>query len=260
MKQITNTILLIRPKNVRTNEQTTLNNYYQKNPSGYSNKKIQQIAKNEFDAFVEKLNQVGVRTLMFDTKDEIDTPDAHFPNNWISFHENGSVVLYPMFAENRRLERRPAVLDFIQRNKLNIKSIIDYSDAEREMLFLEGTGSLILDRKNRKAYCTISPRASKEILLKFYSDFDYTPIVFHANQSVKGARRAIYHTNVMMCIAETFTVICLDSIDDETQRKQILNSLLSDKKEVIKITGNQVENFAGNLLQVSVTTKSGFWL
>ena len=251
MKQTTNAILLVRPKNIRTNEQTALNNYYQKDPSDYSFSVIQEMAKNEFDTFVEKLNRVGVKTLVFETKDEIDTPDAHFPNNWISFHENGSVVLYPMFAENRRVERRTAVLDFVKAHKFNIESIVDYSDAEREMLFLEGTGSLILDRTNKKAYCALSLRANEELVLKFCSDFGYTPVIFHASQTVDGVRKAIYHTNVMMCIAETFAVICLDSIDDEKEREEIQKHLKSDNKEIITITEDQVENFAGNLLQVT---------
>ncbi len=251
MKQTTNAILLVRPKNIRTNEQTALNNYYQKDPSEYTFSATQEMAKNEFDTFVEKLNSVGVKTLVFDSKDEIDTPDAHFPNNWISFHENGSVVLYPMFAKNRRNERRTAVLDFVKANKFKIENIVDYSDSERDELFLEGTGSLILDRTNRKAYCALSQRANKELVLKFCSDFGYTSVIFQANQSVDGKRKAIYHTNVMMCIAETFAVICLDSIDDEKEKENILKHLKSDNKEVITITEDQVDNFAGNLLQVT---------
>ena len=258
MKQTTNAILLVRPKNIRTNEQTALNNYYQKDPSDYTFGVIQEMAKNEFDAFVEKLYSAGVKALVFDTKDAIDTPDAHFPNNWISFHENGSVVLYPMFAKNRRSERRTAVLDFVKANKFKIEAIVDYSGAEKNELFLEGTGSLILDRTNKKAYCALSQRANKELVLKFCLDFGYTPIIFQANQSVRGIRKAIYHTNVMMCIAETFAVICLNSIDNEKEKELVLRHLKSDNKEIIAITENQIENFAGNLLQVTGTKQERF--
>ena len=258
MKQTTNAILLVRPKNIRTNEQTALNNYYQKNPSEYTFGVIQEMAKNEFDSFVEKLNSAGIKTLVFETKDEIDTPDAHFPNNWISFHDNGSVVLYPMFAKNRRSERRTAVLDFVKANKFKIESIVDYSEAERDGLFLEGTGSLILDRTNKKAYCALSQRANKELVLKFCLDFGYTPVIFQANQLVDGIRKAIYHTNVMMCIAETFAVICLNSIDDEKEKENIQKHLKADNKEIITITEKQVENFAGNLLQVTGNNQERF--
>jgi hypothetical protein len=168
----------------------------------------------------------------------------------VSFHENGTVGLYPMFAENRRLERREDVLEALESQGFKIENIVDYTSAEAEDVFLEGTGSLLLDRKNRKAYCALSPRADEGLFIEFCEDFEYTPVVFTANQTVNGERKAIYHTNVMMCLAETFAVICLDCIDDKKERKQVVKHLTEDGKEVIRITEDQVNNFAGNMLQV----------
>ncbi|OXS18955.1 amidinotransferase, partial [Pseudomonas fluorescens] len=136
-----------------------------------------------------------------------------FPNNWISTHENGDVALYPMFAENRRLERRPEVLNRLEESGFTIENVVDYTAAEEEDLFLEGTGSLLLDRVNRKAYCSISPRADEDLLIEFCEDFEYTPVIFTAYQSVDGKRLPIYHTNVMMALGENYCVICLDCID-----------------------------------------------
>ena len=180
----------------------------------------------------------------------MDTPDSIFPNNWVSFHENGNVGLYPMFAENRRKERREEVFMRLEKEGFKINNIIDYTEAENEGVFLEGTGSLLLDRVNDKAYCALSPRADESLFIEFCEDFEYTPIVFTANQTVDGKRMPIYHTNVMMCLAETFAVICLETIDDKKERKIVLKNLTEDNKEIIKITEEQMANFAGNMLQV----------
>ena len=250
MQQITNTILLVRPINIRANEQTAINNHYQKTNNGILPKAIQIKANKEFDAFVIQLKDIGVNALVFDPKDNLDTPDAHFPNNWISFHENGNVALYPMFAENRRLERRKEVLNFVEEKGYDIENVIDYSEAELEGYFLEGTGNIILDRHNRKAYCALSERADEELFIEFCEDFEYFPIVFTANQSINSKREPIYHTNVMMCITETLAIICLDSIDDKKEKKNVINHLKESRKEIVAITENQVSNFAGNMLQV----------
>jgi len=250
MNQTTNTIVMIRPVNFRMNEQTAVNNYYQKVISNLSPDIVNEKAQEEFDVYVEKLRSYGVNVIVISDTEESDTPDSIFPNNWISFHENGNIGLYPMFAENRRLERREDILDLIEEQGFVIKNIIDYTSAEEEDIFLEGTGSLLLDRVNRIAYCALSPRADEELFIEFCEDFEYTPIVFTANQTVEGSRKAIYHTNVMMCLAETFAVICLDSIDDKKERKHVVKTLKSSGKEVIDITEKQVNNFAGNMLQV----------
>ncbi len=250
MQQTTNTILMIRPIGFRMNEQTAVNNYYQKVIDNLLPETVNTKAQQEFDAYVEKLRGVGINVVVVEDTKEFDTPDSIFPNNWVSFHENGNVGLYPMFAENRRLERREDVLIKLEEEGFRIENIVDYTSAEEEEVFLEGTGSLLLDRKNRKAYCALSPRADEDLFIEFCEDFEYTPIVFTANQTVEGKRKAIYHTNVMMCLAETFAVICLDCIDDKKERKHIVKNLTEDGKEVIRITEEQVNNFAGNMLQV----------
>ena len=250
MQQTTNTILMIRPINFRMNEQTAVNNYYQHVLDNVLPETVNAKAQEEFDAFVTKLRNIGVNVIVVSDTDEFDTPDSIFPNNWISFHENGNIGLYPMFAENRRLERREDILFKLEDEGLKIEHIFDYRSAEDEGLFLEATGSLALDRVNRKAYCALSPRADEELLIEFCEDFEYTPVMFTANQTVNGERKAIYHTNVMMCLAEDFSVICLDSIDDKKERKNVVKHLNEDGKEVIAITEQQVNNFAGNMLQL----------
>src|SRR5690606_33050335 len=158
--------------------------------------------------------------------------------------------LYPMFAENRRQERRDDILDILEERGFEIENVVDYTSAEEDNIFLEGTGSMIIDRPNQKVYCALSPRADEELLIEFCEDFEYTPIIFEAYQTVNGERKLIYHTNVMMCIGETFAVVCADSIDDKKERKMVLDSLREDGKEIILITEDQVNNFAGNMLHV----------
>ena len=249
MHQTTNTILMIRPINFRMNEQTAVNNYFQEELD-LKNSEINKKAQSEFDAFVEKLRGVGV-TVIVENDDIInDTPDSIFPNNWVSFHENGDVALYPMFAENRRKERREDLFLRLEEEGFEITDIMDYTSAEEDHFFLEGTGSIVMDRVNRKAYCALSARADEELFIEFCEDFDYFPVVFTAYQTVDEQRLPIYHTNVMMCIAETFAIICLDSIDDKKERKQVVEHLKKDGKEIIAITELQMYHFAGNMLQV----------
>ena len=250
MNQTTNSILMIRPVAFRMNEQTTVNNYYQKVLDGLSPSTVNEKAQQEFDDFVEKLRAVGVDVIVVDDVLNPDTPDSIFPNNWISFHENADVALYPMFAENRRLERREEILDLLEEKGFQIENIVDYSDAEIDGFYLEGTGSLLLDRAHGKAYCALSPRADEELFIEFCEDFDMEPILFEAFQTVNGERKLIYHTNVMMCLGETFAVICADCIDDKKERKMVLDHLKKDNKEIILITEDQVNNFAGNMLEV----------
>jgi hypothetical protein len=249
MQQTTNTILMIRPVNFRMNEQTAVNNYFQEN-LGINNTEINAKAQHEFDTFVDKLRNAGIKVIVESDDVLMDTPDSIFPNNWVSFHNNGDVVKYPMFAENRRRERRDEVFIRLEEEGFEIKNIVDYTSAELEGVFLEGTGSIILDRVNRKAYCALSPRADEDLFIEFCEDFDYAPIIFTANQTVDGKRLPIYHTNVMMCIAEEFAVICLDAIDDKKERKFIVKQLKQDGKEIISISEGQMHQFAGNMLQL----------
>jgi hypothetical protein len=250
MKQTTNSVLMIRPVAFRMNEQTAVNNYYQKVLDGLLPATVNAKAQQEFDTFVEKLRAVGVEVTVVDDTLDPDTPDSIFPNNWISFHENGDVVFYPMFAENRRKERREDILDILEDKGYVINEIMDYTAAEEDGFFLEGTGSLLLDRANGKAYCALSPRADEELFIEFCEDFDYAPVIFEAFQTVDGERKLIYHTNVMMCLGETYAVICAESIDDKKERKMVLDNLKADGKEIILITEDQVNSFAGNMLEV----------
>jgi hypothetical protein len=235
------------------NEQTAVNNYYQKVLEGLLPSTVNVKAQQEFDTFVDKLRAVGVDVTVVDDVLNPDTPDSIFPNNWISFHGNGDVALYPMFAENRRLERREDILDILEEKGFVINNIMDYTSAEEDGFFLEGTGSLLLDRENGKAYCALSPRADEELFIEFCEDFEFTPVIFEAFQTVNKERKLIYHTNVMMCLGETFAVICADCIDDKKERKMVLESLRGDEKEIILITEEQVNNFAGNMLEVKGT-------
>lgn len=250
MGQTTNTILMIRPVAFRMNEQTAVNNYYQKVLENTTSATVNAKAQQEFDVFVEKLEAVGVQVIVVEDTKSPDTPDSIFPNNWVSFHDNAEVVLYPMFAENRRLERREDILDQVENHGFIIENIMDYTSAEEDGFFLEGTGSMVLDRVHKNAFCALSPRADEELFIEFCEDFEFNPIIFEAFQTVNGERRPMYHTNVMMCIAEDFAVICADAIDDKKERKMVLEALRKSGKEIIIITEEQVNNFAGNMLQV----------
>ena len=247
MKQITDTILMVRPVAFRMNEETAVNNYFQQN---LPDPDLNIWAAKEFDDFVAKLRGVGVNVIVVDDVLEDNTPDSIFPNNWVSFHQDGQIALYPMFAANRRKERRLEYFAKLEEAGFKITDIVDYTAAEEDDVFLEGTGSLILDRVHEKAYCAISPRADEDLLIEFCEDFEYTPVIFNAYQSVGEKRLPIYHTNVMMCLGEEFAVICLDTIDDKKERKNVIKHLKQDGKEIISITEKQMHEFAGNMLQV----------
>ncbi len=250
MHQITNAILMIRPVKFRMNEQTAVNNYYQKDIPEWSQYEIQNKALSEFDNLVIKLRKAGVHVVVVEDLSEADTPDSVFPNNWISFHQNGNVAVYPMFAENRRLERREDILEILAKKGFEIRHVIDYTSAEEEGVFLEGTGSLVLDRVNRKAYGALSPRADEGLFIEFCEDFEYTPVLFHAYHTTNRKRKLIYHTNVMMTLTEKLAIICLDSIDDKKERKNVISHLRMDGKKIITLSESQINNFAGNMLQV----------
>ncbi|UZD35294.1 citrulline utilization hydrolase CtlX [Capnocytophaga ochracea] len=248
-KQITNTVLMVRPVRFRMNEETVVNNYFQEEMD-LKNEEINRQAQQEFDAFVHKLREVGVKVIGVDDIYEQNTPDSVFPNNWITFHQNGNVAIYPMFAENRRRERREDILDKVEEEGFLIENVYDYTDAEQENIFLEGTGAMVLDRVHRKAYCALSPRADEELFIEFCEDFEYTPVIFKAYQKVDGKQVPIYHTNVMMALGEDFAIVCLDTITDKSERKNLLHHLKEDKKEIISITPEQMCQYAGNMLQV----------
>lgn len=251
MGQVTNSVLMIRPVAFRMNEQTTVNNYFQKELSGMLPAAVNAKAQQEFDALVNQLKSVGIDVIVVEDTLESDTPDSVFPNNWISLHDNGDVVLYPMFAENRRAERREDILDILEEKGFMIDNVIDFTSAEEDGVFLEGTGSLVLDRANAIAYCALSPRADEELFIEFCEDFDYAPVIFEAFHTVDGVKELLYHTNVMMSIGEHFAIICAEMIEDKKERKMVLDNLRASGKELILISEKQVAHFAGNVLELS---------
>lgn len=256
-KQITNTVLMIEPVSFGYNYQTAKNNFFQQNDS-VSVESIQEKAKEEFRNMVEKLKKFGINVLVVKDTEQPHTPDSIFPNNWISFHSDGKVVLYPMYAENRRVERREDILDSIEKEGFIINEIIDYSRAEDEDIFLEGTGSMVLDRTNEIAYAAISERTNEELFIEFCEDLEFSPVVFHSTQEKNGKRYPVYHTNVMMSVAEDFAIICKESIQDVKERKLVIDFLQTTKKEVIIISEEQMNHFLGNTLQLENDKKERF--
>lgn len=234
---------MIRPVRFSFNEQTAESNAFQ---SRTRDTDVQQDALKEFDRFVSTLTENGVDVTVVEDTPDPHTPDAVFPNNWISFHHDGSVFLYPMQAENRRLERRTDVLEVLK-EKFEITRINDLSTFENEGKFLEGTGSMVLDRENKIAYACLSPRTDLDVLSSFCLQSGYRPVYFHSED---GNGQEIYHTNVMMCVGTRFVVICLDTIRDQEERDMVVQTIVSSGKVIIEITMEQMGQFAGNMLQV----------
>lgn len=242
--QTTSHILMIRPVAFGLNVQTADSNAFQKRTA--SQEKVQEKALAEFDAFVAKLSSKGIDVTVISDTPQPHTPDSIFPNNWISFHEDGSIYLYPMQAENRRLERRKDVIDEISK-QFDIREINDLSFTEEKGEYLEGTGSMVLDRENKLAYACLSIRTQEKVLDIFSKESGYEAITFHA---MDENGMAIYHTNVMMCVGDRFVVICLDAIPDEDERNRVIESIKKTQKELIEISFAQMNQFAGNMLQV----------
>lgn len=241
--QTTSHILMIRPVNFAFNAETATNNAFQvKNEET----NVQQKALKEFDEFVSLLRKNGVDVTVVHDTAEPNTPDSIFPNNWVSFHGDGTILLYPMYAPNRRAERKEHVLETIDEHFL-VKKKIDLSHHEIDNLFLEGTGSMVLDRENRLAFACLSPRTAKKVLDEFCDKMNYSAVAFH---SVDEQGQPIYHTNVMMCIADKYVVISLDSIHDMAERKEVVSAIQKTGKEIIEITYQQLNHFAGNMLQI----------
>ncbi len=242
--QTTNHILMIRPVDFKYNEQTAGNNKFQ---IATEQDEVQKKALEEFDQFAETLRKNGVDVIVINDTLEPSTPDSIFPNNWISFHEDGSVYLYPMFSPNRRGERRSDILDNLA-NNFELNHIADISFYEKQNIFLEGTGSMVLDRKNKIAYACLSVRTDAEVLDNFCMLTGYSPVSFHA---VDQDGYPIYHTNVMMCVADKYVVICAESIADDHEREYVLNHIKNTGKEIIEIDYDQMNHFAGNMLQIN---------
>ncbi|WP_246085420.1 citrulline utilization hydrolase CtlX [Solitalea koreensis] len=236
---------MIRPVSFGFNEETAQSNAFQVR-NDEQNETVQQKAQIEFDGFVEVLRANGVDVTVVNDTQNPHTPDSIFPNNWVSFHNDGTVILYPMQAVNRRLERRTDILDQLNTH-FDLKKTIDFSHFETESRFLEGTGSMVLDRDNKIAYACLSPRTDDKILNEFCKAAGYKKVAFI---SVDDQGKQIYHTNVMMCIGDKFAVVCFDSIPDPEEKENVLASLVNSGKEVIEISFEQMNKFAGNMLQV----------
>lgn len=241
--QTTSHILMIKPVAFDFNAETAVNNAFQQQGS---NANAQEKAEAEFEDFVQKLTAAGIDVTVVQDTPAPHTPDSIFPNNWISFHADGSIVLYPMYAVNRRAERKQHVLDAVA-SKFAVKNTIDFTDSENEDHFLEGTGSMVLDRENKIAYACLSPRTDETVFEDWCRTMQYTPCSFYSVDEKGGE---IYHTNVMMCVADKYVVICLDSIRDTTERNHVTNTILNSGKEIIEISYSQMNRFAGNMLQV----------
>lgn len=248
LKQTTSHLLMIKPVAFDFNAETAVNNAFQQKGN---NEQAQQKAEAEFDGFVQKLTAAGVDVTVVQDTPVPHTPDSIFPNNWISFHWDGTLILYPMYAANRRAERKAQVIVAVA-SKFEISNRIDFTHAEQENKFLEGTGSMVLDRSNKIAYACLSPRTDKALFEEWCNQMAYTSCSFYSVDEQGGE---IYHTNVMMCVADRYVVICLDSIRNEAEKKKVTDTITASGKKIIEINYSQMNRFAGNMLQVE--NKSG---
>jgi hypothetical protein len=235
---------MIRPVNFSFNAETATNNAFQiaGNDAGAQEKALQ-----EFNDFVQVLRESDIDVTVIDDTPEPYTPDSIFPNNWVSFHDDGTICLYPMFAPNRRMERKPDVLKIVS-DKFSVHNKIDFSYYEQQNFFLEGTGSMVLDRENKIAYACLSPRTDIKVLKVFCDHMGYKAVVFDA---VDERGNAIYHTNVMMCIADKYIVICMESLPRKREKDEVIAVIKNSGKEIIEISFAQMNHFAGNMLQLN---------
>lgn len=246
--QLTSQILMVRPAAFSFNEETAVSNTFQ-NKISIDDETLLRNVTTEFDAFVQTLKDNDVEVIVVEDTAYPKKPDAIFPNNWVSFHESGTVVFYPMHAPNRRAEKRMDIIDSL-RDQFEISEIIDYSFYENENRFLEGTGSVCFDHDNKIAYAALSPRTDKNLLEKVCQKLGYTPLPFYAHDR---SGTEIYHTNVMMCMGEGFAVICAESITDSSENEAVREQLTKNGHEIIDISFDQMMAFAGNMLHVKNT-------
>lgn len=242
--QTTSTVFMVKPVRFGFNPQTAQSNAFQKK-EGYGIQ-VQEAALREFLAYATLLRANGISIALAEDTQEPRTPDSIFPNNWFSTHEDGTLVLYPMAAPNRREERKGHFLEIIKKN-FKVTRTVDLTHYEDEGLFLEGTGSMILDRENKIVYACRSPRTDMKVLDDFCTQLGYTPVTF---ESVDRNGQQIYHTNVMMCVGTAYAIVCLESIADPQERQNVVTSLEKSGKKIIEITFDQVNKFAGNMLEL----------
>jgi hypothetical protein len=247
--QSAGSVLMVRPANFACNLQTAASNAFQQLPTPLAGEDLQAAGLREFDGLANALVRAGVEVLIAPDSGEPPKPDAVFPNNWVSFHRDGTVALYPMLAPNRRWERREEILEFVVRQGgFRVSRTVDLTHRETEQKFLEGTGSVVLDRAHRVAYACSSPRTDLDVLGEFAQQLDYDLMTFDA---VDGDGRAIYHTNVLMAIGSGFAVICGESITNVAHRTAVFSKLRGDGHEIVDIRLEQMAQFAGNVLELA---------
>ena len=258
-KQSTSTLLMVKPHGFDFNKQTAEDNHFQKGGTGLSSAEITRAALNEFEAFVKEINTNRIEVIVYDDLGTKATPDAVFPNNWFSTHGDGTLHLYPMFAPNRRKERRQEVLDLLTKEYgFSINRIIDWSQQEDIGLFLEGTGSMILDRPDKIIYAALSERTSEDLLKQYAQEIGYSLVSFSCYHKVKQKEVLIYHTNVMLCVAQDYAVVCLECIKDLSERKMVIESLKKTNKAIVELSVDQIDHFAGNLLEAQNESNESF--
>jgi hypothetical protein len=259
MKQSTSTLLMVKPHGFDYNPQTAEDNHFQTGGTALSSSEITRKALHEFQGFVSQLTAQGIEVIVYDDLSTKETPDAVFPNNWFSTHKDGTVYLYPMFANNRRKERKQEVLDLLtQKHGFHIDQIVDWSKYEDVGLFLEGTGSMILDRPNRIVYAALSERTSEDLLKSYTQEIGYALVSFTSYHKVKRKEVLIYHTNVMLCVAEDYCVVCMECITNLTERKTVIESLKKTNKAIIELSLDQIDHFAGNMLEAHNEANESF--
>ena len=246
-KQLTDKVIMIRPASFGYNPLTALDNVYQNSyKEGLSKLDIEREASFEFDNFANILKEAGITVIEFQDSNKENTPDSVFPNNWISTHHDGSIYLYPMYSHNRRQERRHDIINYLK-NNFNVHNVFDNTQLnEDENQFLEGTGSMVLDREHKIAYASISQRTNKDLFIKWCQEMGFQAVSFVA----KDANKPIYHTNVLMSICKNMVFICLDALVDSDKKEELLSLFSKTKKEIISITKDQMRNFLGNVLEL----------
>ena len=258
-KQSTSTLLMVKPHGFDYNAQTAEDNHFQTGGTTLSSSEITRQALHEFKGFVLQLTAHGIEVIVYDDLSTKETPDAVFPNNWFSTHHDGIVYLYPMFAPNRRKERRQSVLELLtEKHNFTIDRIIDLSKHEDKGLFLEGTGSMILDRPNRIVYAALSERTSEKLLKQYAQAIGYALVSFTSYHQVKRKEVLIYHTNVMLCVAKDYCVVCVECITNLTERKTVVESFKKTNKEIIELSLSQIDHFTGNMLEAHNAANESF--
>lgn len=254
LTQNTDRLVMVRPSDFYFNSQTAVNNAFQQDLGG-NRQDIQSRALAEFDGFVSELRDAGVTVTVLQDDDAVyNTPDSIFPNNWFVSLEGGVLVLCPMFAEDRRTERLKFLGGLVEAIGLEQLQLVDYTRFEAEGRYLEGTGAMVLDRVNKKAYACLSERCDEGLLRMFCDDFGYTAVPFHGYSMNQGTPEAIYHTNVMMSVAGSYAIVDLDAITDPGERERVVGELTDDNKAIIDISPGETNDFAGNELQVQSTS------